>query len=107
MDLKITIRGVKESMNELEREITRIVDNIADDTIEVAKRNTPIDKGRARQGWRLDKAGDYTRIGAGTYGRQIVNSVPYAVHLEEGHSKQAPRGILGPTVAEIARRRYR
>lgn len=107
MDLKFTIRGVKQTTKELERELTRIVDNIADDTIEVARKNTPIDKGQARRGWRLDKAGDFTRVGAKTYGRQIVNSVPYAVHLENGHSKQAPNGILKPTVREIARRRYR
>lgn len=107
MDLKITLRGVKKSVNELERELTRLVDDIADDTIAVAKRNTPIDQGRARRGWQLDKAGDFTRVGGNTYGRQIVNSVPYAVHLENGHSRQAPNGILGPTVREIARRRYR
>ena len=31
----------------------------------------------------------------------ITNNLPYSVKLEEGHSGQAPNGMVGPTVAEI------
>jgi hypothetical protein len=99
MDIKITIRGVKQTVAEVEREVSRVVDTIANDTLEVAISKTPIDKGRARRGWNLDK-------GPGME-RNISNRVPYIVHLEDGHSKQAPNGILGPTIREIAKRRYR
>lgn len=32
----------------------------------------------------------------------IQNSLPYAVPLEDGHSKQAPNGMMALTVAELA-----
>jgi len=31
----------------------------------------------------------------------ITNSVPYVRYLEEGHSRQAPRGIVSVTLAEV------
>ena len=85
-------------MGDLEREKDRIISKIADDTIGVARKNTPIDKGTARQGWRLENAGKDKRI---------VNRVSHIDALERGRSKQAPKGILGPTVREISKRRYK
>ena len=69
MDIKITIRGVKQTVAEVEREVSRVVDNIANDTKEVAISKTPIDKGRARRGWNLDKGPGYERT--------VSNRVPY------------------------------
>ena len=85
-------------MASLEREKDLFIDKVAKDTVNVAKSNTPIDQGNARRGWRLEGA---------AYGKRIVNRVPYIDYLENGHSRQAPNGILGPTVREISRRRYR
>lgn len=85
-------------MSSLEREKEKFIDLVAKDIKDVAVRRTPIDKGRARRGWRLE--------GTGT-GKRIVNRVPYIDVLEKGHSKQAPNGILGPTVREISQRRYK
>jgi len=96
--LKITVEGSRRSMNGLERELDRIIGRIGQDTIDVARKNTPIDKGQARRGWRLR-----TR----RKGFSVVNSVSYIDELEKGRSKQAPRGILGPTVREISKRRYK
>ena len=84
-------------MKELEKEKDLFIARLAQDTLEVARQHTPIDKGQARRGWRLE-----TRFKQ----KSVVNRVPYAVHLEEGHSKQAPNGILGPTMREISTRRY-
>lgn len=96
--IQISVRGIKKTMGGLEREKDRIISQIAQDTLEVARRNTPIDEGRARAGWRSESTmNDY----------RIVNRVPYIDLLENGRSKQAPNGILGPTVREISRRRYR
>jgi len=85
-------------MASLEREKEKLIDLVAKDTKDVAVKNTPIDKGRARRGWRLEGAFQEKRI---------VNRVPYIDVLEKGHSKQAPRGILGPTLREISQRRYK
>ena len=96
--ISITVRGLRKAMSGLEREKDRVISEIAQDTLEVATRNTPIDKGQARKGWRSENAGGDIRI---------VNRVPYVDLLEQGRSKQAPNGILGPTVREISRRRYK
>lgn len=96
--ISITVRGVRNTVAEIERELSRVVDQIAMDTKQVAVQKTPIDQGRARRGWDLSKSGKDWRIS---------NRVPYITHLEAGHSKQAPNGITGPTVREISSRRYR
>lgn len=85
-------------MRSLEREKDSLISQIADDTIRVARKNTPIDKGTARRGWRLEDTFD---------GKRVVNQVSHIDALERGRSKQAPKGILGPTVREISRRRYK
>jgi len=96
--IKLSIRGVRKAMSNLEREKDRIIDQIANDTLEVARAKTPIDEGRARNGWRREDRGRDA---------VIVNRVPYVDLLERGRSKQAPNGILGPTMREISKRRYR
>lgn len=92
--IKTSIRGIRKTMRGLEREKDHVIDEIVQDTLELARANTPIDEGRARKGWRREN-------------NIVVNRVPYIDLLEKGRSKQAPRGILGPTVREISRRRYR
>lgn len=96
--ISISIRGIRNAMGGLEREKDRIIGEIAQDTVDVARMNTPIDEGRARAGWRRESTID---------GYRVVNRVPYIDLLEKGRSKQAPNGILVPTVREISRRRYK
>lgn len=97
--LKISIQGDRrKTMGVLEREKVRIMDEIATDVMDVAVSKTPIDQGKARRGWHLESTGREKRI---------VNRVQYIDLLEKGRSKQAPRGILGPTVREISRRKYK
>ena len=96
--LRISIRADNRAMRGFEREKGRIISKIADDTLVVARSKTPIDEGRARAGWRRENRGkDFS----------IANRVPYIDLLERGRSKQAPKGILGPTLREISRRRYK
>ena len=85
-------------MRSLEREKDSFITRVANDILGVARGKTPIDKGQARRGWRL--ASRFKM-------KSVVNRGPYIVHLEEGHSKQAPNGIIGPTVREISQRRYK
>lgn len=85
---------------------------------------TPVDTGRAKNNWNLAKgapettnlpAGDYSKSGsvaiveaAGNAGKMqagdtlyLTNGLPYIPPLENGHSKQAPAGMIGLTVAEL------
>lgn len=96
--ISIVVQGTKQAVASLEREKEDFIARVAQETLEVARKNTPIDKGNARRGWRLESSFQQKRI---------VNRVPYIIPLEEGHSKQAPNGILGPTVREITTRSYK
>ena len=96
--LSFKITGTRQAISFLEREKERLMTTIAQDILETARSKTPIDKGQARRGWRLESS--YRQ-------KRIVNRVPHIDALENGHSKQAPNGILGPTVREITRRSYK
>jgi hypothetical protein len=96
--LSIKVTGTRQAIASLEREKEKLMTTIAQDILEVARSKTPIDKGQARRGWRLENLFREKRI---------VNRVPHIDALERGHSKQAPNGILGPTVREISQRRYK
>lgn len=86
-----------------------------DSSVRIVERS-PVDKGRFRASWRFNEGSiDNSTAPPGLNaapriqipeltGKQpffISNSLPYAVPLEEGHSQQAPLGIVGITVAEV------
>ncbi len=96
--LQIRVKGTRSVARSLEREKDSLVTKIAEDTKSVAVQKTPIDQGQARRGWRLESSFKM---------KKIVNRVPYIDLLEKGRSKQAPNGILGPTIREISKRRYK
>lgn len=52
---------------------------------------TPVDTGRARRGWTRTKDGS-------------ENRVPYIDALDDGHSKQAPNGIIKPALNKLRQR---
>ena len=85
-------------MKSLRRDRDSLLATFAEDVFKTAKRNTPIDKGRARRGWRKSKI---------SKGFSIANRVPYIGALEKGKSSQAPKGIIGPTVKQVKLRRQR
>tara|TARA_R100000231_G_scaffold28505_1_gene25303 strand:+ start:10206 stop:10508 length:303 start_codon:yes stop_codon:yes gene_type:complete len=79
-------------LSDLKKEIDSFIKDLSKQTIRVARQNTPIDTGRARKGW--------TRSNS-RQGFEVENSVPYIGFLEKGISKQAPKGILKPTVRKV------
>ena len=104
--LKFTVIGIQQAMAGIEKEKSQFIARVADRVRDVAIRKTPIDRGRARKGWHIEKGANPTNLGTGIDNSiSVVNRVPYITALEDGHSKQAPNGILGPTVREIANRR--
>lgn len=73
----------------------------ADDLFNEVRRKTPVDTGRAKRGWK--KSSTVTT-------HEISNSVDYVEVLDKGRhmtkrgmrgSKQAPRGIVGPSLESI------
>lgn len=103
--LKFVLKGKNDVMRHLGKQKDAFMNRVAEDIKQVAIQNTPIDKGRARRGWKVKNTVSATQSRSGT--RSIVNRVPYIDLLERGRSKQSPKGIVGPTIREITRRRYR
>tara|TARA_S200000501_G_scaffold366132_1_gene400514 strand:- start:1034 stop:1327 length:294 start_codon:yes stop_codon:yes gene_type:complete len=96
--LKFVLTGKANVMRHLEKEKDAFMTRVAEDIKQVAVNNTPIDKGKARRGWKMTQTRNT---------RSVTNRVPYIDLLERGRSKQAPNGIIGPTVRQISRRRYK
>lgn len=83
----------EETSDEEEERIRNILQDFTTEFMNRLIRRTPIDTGRARNGWKHGKI-DFTYI-------EVYNEVPYVVYLEEGSSKQAPNGMLRITMEEI------
>lgn len=87
---------IRFDVKQLENSVDDFVAKVASDVETAARINTPKKSGNARKNWRKTKTND---------GFSIENTVPYIGRLEAGASKQAPRGIIGPTLGAI-RRKY-
>lgn len=56
---------------------------------------TPVDTGRLRGNWHISQV---ITLGERVF---ISNNLPYAEAIEDGHSKQAPMGMVKVTIAEF------
>lgn len=95
--LRIKVTGMEQFNREAQRRVNQLIEKVSDDVVVVARDKTPIRLGRARSGWKKRKT---------PQGAVVENRVIYIDKLEQGSSKQAPRGIVAPTIQEILRRRY-
>ena len=93
---------IAKTMQGLKRDRDRLLDGFADNVLNVAKANTPIDTGKARRGWRKRRSRN---------GYNIDNRVPYVglldfdPGLKRPRSRQAPQGIIKPTVKSVRLKR--
>lgn len=100
----------------------QVVRKVSIDMMGRVVKRSPVDTGRFRANWTMnfgspdlstsadvDKTGDSTiktqaerlagfKIGPEVY---IMNSLPYAIRLENGYSQQAPIGMVKITIAEF------
>lgn len=85
----------------LRKTIDREVQKFGRELLDEIRTRTPVDTGTARAGWRKQ---------ASTTGFILENRVPYIGILDRGRhmtnrgmrgSKQAPRGIVGPSLKSI------
>jgi len=91
-NMQITVTGVQGVGVDLERSLQRLVKQIADDVYATARSKTPVRSGRAKNAWTEATSKNNFKV---------ENRVPYIDKLEAGASRQAPRGIIGPTLTTI------
>lgn len=89
---EIRITGLDLVGKEIKGELADVIKRLADEVLVDARANTPYKTGNARRNWnkKVTKE-DFS----------VFNRVPYIERLEAGASKQAPKGIIGPTLAQI------
>jgi hypothetical protein len=90
--MAITITGLDSLGRELDRSLKQTLAELADEVLVDARANTPIRSGNARRNWTK-------KVTENNF--EVENKVPYIERLEAGASRQAPKGIIGPTLAQI------
>lgn len=105
--IKVSVTNTIQVLRHLQKEKDALMTRIADDVKQEAIKNTPIDKGRARKGWRQHIGTNPTASSVIERNIRIFNNTPYINALERGRSKQSPKGITQPTLSAIQKRRYR
>jgi hypothetical protein len=91
---------VKFNSKKMVNDIKGSVDNerieLVADLYNTILRRSPVRSGKFKKSWR--KIETKTRA-------NISNPQPYAVSLEQGHSPQAPLGVVTPAINEVIKRR--
>jgi hypothetical protein len=97
-------RSASAAYADIEDQLNAVVNHFLDDFFNEVKDTTPVREGRAKRGWRKKGKYDIARGGSQTV---IENRVPYIGILDEGSSRQAPRGMTDPAFRKLSKRRYR
>lgn len=79
--MRLTVTGIEQTEADLAAAITETSDRLAASLLGELRAATPVETGRAREGWRRDATG-------------IRNEVPYVARLNAGSSRQAPAGFV-------------
>lgn len=90
--MAVTITGLDALGRELDRALAKTITEVADEVFVDIRANTPIKTGNARRNW-TKKVTENNFL--------VQNRVPYIERLEAGASRQAPKGIIGPTLEQI------
>lgn len=78
--------------DDLKQDLQKFVSQVAQDVYSTIKDKTPVKTGNARRNWTKS---------AGKDNFLVQNKVPYIERLEAGASRQAPKGMIGPTLTTI------
>lgn len=90
--LRASVKTSPSLRRKLNQAVDEGVEDIMEEYIDIARPLTPKDQGRARRAWHVEGRGRNT---------EAVNDVPYARRLDEGYSKQAPRGMTKPALRKL------
>ena len=98
---KVQVIGIQSVARQLDDELRSAVKMLGNEVFTEVKRTTPVDTGRARSGWKKQVT---------DRSFEISNDVPYVPVLDKGRhmtrkgyrgSKQAPDGIVGPSLKTV------
>lgn len=90
--IRISVTGVDDAKKAVDDTIDDVKNELLTTLLAEIKPRTPIDKGRARRGWR--RRND-----------TVENKVPYIERLEKGYSKQAPKGFTKQAITATLSKR--
>ncbi len=88
--ITLNVKGVKKVSSNIAK-IQNKLDKLPDEAHKVFVANTPVRSGNARRNTKLQRD-------------TIAANYPYAKRLNEGYSKQSPRGMVEPTLQFIRKR---
>lgn len=83
-----------EAFDEITKQVDGIIDAVAKEVYVRIYNRTPVDTGFAQSRWVLTR---------GKEDFVVSNDAPYISYLENGHSGQAPMGMVAVTMNEIDR----
>lgn len=89
---KVTITGLSNLSREIKDSLKVTLKEVAESVYDAAREVTPVRSGRARDSWTKSVSDKDFRV---------ENRVPYIKRLEAGASRQAPKGIIGPTLTKV------
>ena len=93
--ISIKLENVVAVQRDVRAAIQRAITEVAAETQKSAVSSTPIKSGNARRNWtKKTTANNFV----------VENKVPYIERLERGSSRQAPRGIIGPTLDKVGKK---
>ena len=93
--ISITVSSPKTTIDELNEDIGKFIDGFTNQLQGNLRNETPKLTGRASRGW--TKSQDDT----------VSNTVPYINRLDEGWSRQKPRGFVKQTIRKTIRQSKR
>ncbi len=91
---KVKLKINQKDLRDLQKDINKAIDTATEDTYEFYKKITPIRGGNARNKTKYKQSAKQAVINA---------NYPYAKRLDEGYSKQAPRGMSKPSLKQLER----
>lgn len=79
---------------DLDKTVNRIVREVSNDLTKELRSRTPIETGKAMRGWKQSH---------GRINSAVKNKVKYISILEDGWSRQAPKGFVEQSIKKIQR----
>jgi len=89
---KASVKVSKRDLIKLQKEINKAIDTSTEETFKFFKQKTPVKGGNARRNTKYKEKSNKTTI---------IGDYPYSGRLDEGYSKQAPRGMTKPSLKEL------
>ena len=93
--IQLRVSSPKGTVKAMSNEIVDFIDNFTSELQGTLKQETPKKTGRAARGWNK------------TNFSTVQNTVPYIERLEDGYSKQKPRGFVKQSVRKAIRKTSR